>query len=85
MLRLRFADGLAVSFESTDNPTVVRCLLSVVRCPLSWRSKAKLNFRKSGRYPELKAVVEGMTKNSAIKSKGKIPKAAPKPTADKGQ
>ena len=39
----------------------------------------------NGRYPELKAEVEGMAKASTTKSKGKIPKATPKSKADKGQ
>ena len=36
-------------------------------------------------YPELKAVVDGMAKDSATKSKGKIPNTTPKPAADKSQ
>ena len=35
-------------------------------------------------YPGSKSVVEGKAEESTTKSKGKIAKAAPKPTADKG-
>ena len=54
------------------SPTIDHSLLSVVG--------------KAGRYPELKAEVEGMAKASATKSKGrKILKATPKSKSDKGQ